>query len=91
MRYNIDPDEFVPLLTESGLPEAERRDFILALAEALIPFVDAAWCDDGFIHMENAKSREKAAGTRMDTVKLSTSKQSTPENRAAFDTAVAAE
>jgi len=91
MRYNIDPDEFMSLLPDCGLSEDQKRGFILALAEILIPFVDEAWDDDGFSHIKAAESHEKATSSRRNMVHYSAYKQSDISARAAFKSADAAE
>lgn len=91
MRYNIDPDEFMSLLPDCGLNDEQKRGFILALAEILIPFVDEAWDDDGFSHIKAAESREKATNSRRNMVQYSVYKQSNTSARAAFKSADAAE
>lgn len=91
MRYNIDPDEFLPLLPDCGLSEDQKHDFIFALAEILIPFVDEAWDDDGFSHIKAAESREKATDSRRNMTQYSVHKQSNLSASAAFKSADAAE
>ncbi|MEP0708864.1 hypothetical protein [Parvibaculum sp.] len=79
------------LLPDCGLNDEQKRGFILALAEILIPFVDEAWDDDGFSHIKAAESREKATNARRNMVQYSVHKQSNTSARAAFNSADAAE
>lgn len=88
MRYDIKPEKFTALLDESGLTEDQKSAFVLALADLLTPFVDAAWNDDGFTHMNAAQEREKAADSGQDVVTLSEHGQSKSTSaRAAFELA----
>jgi len=87
MRYEINPDDYLPLLSDSGLDDTAKRDLVAAVADIFIKLIDSAWQDDGFAHMKAAQACENAAIPDDSVVKSSVYKQPDNSARSAFEAA----
>ncbi|WOF72759.1 hypothetical protein QMT40_000381 [Parvibaculaceae bacterium PLY_AMNH_Bact1] len=84
MRYNIDPDDFLPIMKDYDLTLEQKRSWILAAVEFFSPLVDAAWEDDAFAHIKASKMEEITAKSADSMVECSVYKQHKTSARADF-------